>query len=68
MVVADIDIWRAATLLLKQHGKDAPVVTAQRARQCKASGDVEGLRVWELIAEAMLELLKDKPDRGERVN
>jgi hypothetical protein len=33
-----------------------------------ASGDDAGLRLWERIAEAMLELLKDKPDRGERVN
>ena len=68
MTAADIDIWRAANLLLKQHGKSAPIVAAQRARQCMASGDDAGLRLWERIAEAMLELLKDKPDQGEHVN
>jgi hypothetical protein len=68
MPVSDIDIWRAANLLLKQHGKDAPIVAAQRTRQCLASGDVDGLRLWKRIAEAMLELLKDKPCDGEHVN
>ena len=68
MTVADIDIWRAANLLLKQQGKEAPIVAAHRARQCMASGDVDGLRLWKRIAEAMLELLKDKPSDGEHVN
>ena len=68
MTAANIDIWRAANLLLKQHGKDAPIVAAQRTRQCMASGDVDGLRLWKRIAEAMLELLKEKPSDGEQVN
>ena len=68
MTATDIDIWRAASLLLKQHGKSAPIVAAQRARQCMASGDVDGLRLWKRIADAMLELLKDKPDEGEHFN
>jgi hypothetical protein len=68
MPVSDIDIWRAANLLLKQHGKSAPIVAAQRARQCMASGDDAGLRLWERIAEAMLELLKEKPSNGEHLN
>jgi hypothetical protein len=33
-----------------------------------ASGDADGLRLWKRIAEAMLELLKDKPSDGEHVN
>jgi hypothetical protein len=33
-----------------------------------ASGDDAGLRLWERIAEAMLELLKEKPSNGERLN
>ena len=68
MTAANIDIWRAANLLLKQHGKSAPIVAAQRASQCMASGDDAGLRLWERIAEAMPELLKDKPSDGEHVN
>ena len=68
MTAADIDIWRAAVLLLRRYGKDAAAVAAQRADKCLADGDVDGLAVWKRIAEAMLELLKDKPDEGERFN
>ena len=31
MTVTDIDIWRAANLLVKRHGDDAAIVAAQRA-------------------------------------
>jgi hypothetical protein len=29
-MVEDIDIWRTANLLLRQHGHDAPLIAAQR--------------------------------------
>jgi hypothetical protein len=68
MVAADVDIWRATHLLLKRYGKDAPVVAAQRAEECFASRDAEGVLTWKRIAKAMLELLKDRPGEGERIN
>ncbi len=68
MTVPDIDMWRAADLLVKRHGKDAAIVAAQRADECLAAGDAEGQRIWKRILEAVLELLKDTPDEGERVN
>jgi len=58
----------AALLLLKRHGSDAAIVAAQRADECLESGDVEGQRIWKGIVEAILELLRGKPDEGERVN
>jgi hypothetical protein len=30
-MVPDLDIWRAANLLVQQHGEDAEIVAAQRA-------------------------------------
>jgi hypothetical protein len=30
-VISELDIWRAATLLIRQHGDDAEIVAAQRA-------------------------------------
>jgi hypothetical protein len=68
MAFADTDIWRAAHLLLKRYGKDAPVVAAQRAEECLASRDAEGVLTWKRIVKAMLELLKDTPDEDERIN
>ena len=54
MVIADIDIWRAATLLLKRHGKDAAIVAAQRCDECLAAGDVDGQGIWKTIVDARI--------------
>jgi hypothetical protein len=67
-MIPDIDTWRAALLLLKQHGHDAAIVAAQRADECLTEGDIEGQRIWKAIVDAILELLRQAPDEGERVN
>ena len=68
MSVSDLDEWRAANLLLKRHGRDVAIVAAQRADEHMAAGDVGGLAVWKRIVEAILELLRSEPDKGEHVN
>jgi hypothetical protein len=68
MTIADLDIWRAASILVKRHGRDAAIAAPQRADECLAAGDVEGQAIWKRIVEAILELLRDTPDEGERVN
>ena len=52
----DIDIWRAATLLIKQHGENAEIVAAQRADQMLERGDPERRLVWLRIRRAFAEL------------
>ena len=52
----DIDIWRAATLLIKQHGENAEIVAAQRADQMLERGDRERRLVWLRIKRAIVEL------------
>ena len=68
MLVSDIDVWRSAHLLLKQHGKDAAFVAAKHADEAMRTGDLNGVRRWKRIAEAMLELLKAKPGEGEHLH
>jgi hypothetical protein len=65
MLASDIEVWRSAHLLLKQHGKDAAFVAAKQADEAMRAGDLEGVRLWKRIAEAMLKLLKAKPEEGE---
>jgi hypothetical protein len=36
-MIADVDIWRAANLLVKRHGRDAAIVAAPRADECLAA-------------------------------
>jgi hypothetical protein len=35
-MIADIDIWRAANILVKRHGADARIAAAQRADELLA--------------------------------
>ena len=55
-VISDLDIYRAANLLIKQHGSDAKLVAAQRADQMLDRGDVDGVQVWRRIRRAIAEL------------
>lgn len=64
----EIDIWRAANLLVKRHGPDAEVAAAQRADELLAQGDVEGQRIWKRIVAAVRELQRATPAAGERRN
>ena len=52
----DIDIWRAANLLMKQHGENAEIVAAQRADLMLERGDRDGRLVWLRIRRAIAEL------------
>lgn len=62
----DIDIWRAAQLLVKRHGADAAMIAAQRADELLAQGDLEGQRIWKRIVGAMCELQWTKLTANER--
>jgi hypothetical protein len=55
-MISDLDIWRAATLIMKQHGADAEIVAARRADELMESEDWEGRAVWLRIARAVGEL------------
>ncbi len=48
-MIDDPDIFRAATLLIDQHGIDAPIRAAQRADKLLDDGDMDGAAVWRRI-------------------
>ena len=64
----DLDIYRAANLLIKQHGRDAQIEAAMRADELLNKGDLEGYAVWKRVVRAVEELLRSEPIEGERVN
>jgi hypothetical protein len=69
-MISDLDIWRAANLLIRQHGDDAELAAARRAdlMHCRPvggslgfqpkldRGDLEGQMVWKRIRRAIVEL------------
>lgn len=66
-MTSDLDIWRAAGLLIKRHGQDAALVAAQRADELLARGDTEGQTVWKRIARACEELRRGEPREDELI-
>ena len=67
-MIDDLDILRAANILIKRHGADAALVAAQRADELLDDGDADGYAIWKRILSAVAELTRTKPAEGERVN
>ena len=67
-MIDDLDIFRAADILIKRHGADAAIDAARRADELFAAGDLEGSALWKRILAAVLELTRTTPAKGERVN
>ncbi len=61
-MTSDIDIYRSANEIIKQHGEAADIEAAMRADERLAAGDMEGEAVWLRIVKAVEELqLKGQP-------
>ena len=55
-MIPDRDIWRAANLLIREHGADAEIVAARRADEMLERGDRDGQLVWLGIRQAIVQL------------
>ncbi len=65
-MTSDLDIYRSANELIKQHGEAADIEAAMRADECLAAGDMEGEAVWIRIVKAVEELQsEERPDDAE---
>jgi hypothetical protein len=56
-----IDAYRAANLLIQQHGADAIVLAAERLVELREAGDEAGAVIWQKIALAINALMRDNP-------
>ncbi len=61
-MLPDLDVYRSANLLVKQHGKDAPIEVAMRADAMLEKGDLDGYAVWKRILRAVEELRRVGPE------
>jgi hypothetical protein len=52
-VISELDIWRAANLLIRQHGVDAEFEAARLQGLMLDRGDDEGRLVWARIGRAI---------------
>ena len=55
------DIWRAAKILIDQHGDDAATHAAMRADAMLEQGELEGQAMWTRIVRAIEDLTSSDP-------
>ena len=60
-VIPEIDIWRAALLMLKRFGDNAPKESAARAGNLETEGDRDGAATWRRITDAVEQLANTTP-------
>ena len=67
-MTSDLDVYRAANELLKQHGDEAPIHAVMRADEMLAKGDLDGQATWKRILQAVDELLAENRPEGAQVH
>jgi len=60
-VIPEIDIWRAAQLMVKSYGEQALKESAARATELTLAGDDDGAATWHRIMAAVAELANTTP-------
>ncbi len=65
-MVEEIDIYRSANLLIKQHGDEAAIFAARQADACLEMGDLDGKVMWLAVISAIEELQDTTPPDGGR--
>jgi hypothetical protein len=64
-LIPELDIYRAAKLLIDRDGEDAQLYAAARMVVLAGEGDQEGAAVWRQIAAAVEELQRARrPDEA----
>ncbi len=67
-MISDLDIYRTANILVKQHGKEAPIHAALHADAMLDKGDMDGRSVWLRVVRAVEELLGMEPRGPARLH
>ncbi len=64
-MIPGLDIYRNASVLVKQHGKDAPIAAALRADAMLEKDGLSGYAFWKRILRAAEELERAELGGGE---
>ena len=64
-MTSDLDIYRSAQVLIREHGDDAALEAAQRADGMLERGDMEGCAVWKRVLKAVEEMQRKERREDE---
>ena len=59
-MASDLDIYRSANVLIREHGEDAAIEAATRADAMLDKGDLDGCVVWKRIVGAVKEIQRSE--------
>ena len=60
-MISEIDVWRAAVLMMKRYSDNAPIESGKRADEFANSGDDAGAAIWRRIENAAEKLAATTP-------
>ena len=55
-MISELDIYRAANLLIRHHGQEAEIEATRKADLMVDRADIEGRSVWLRIRRAIIEM------------
>ncbi len=64
-MIRDLDIYRSANVLIREHGEGAAIEAAKHADAMLEKGDLEGQVVWKRIVRAVEEIQREEPAPSE---
>ncbi len=67
-MLSDLDLWRAANVMIKRYGDGAATEAAMRADEFLDQGIIDGQRLWMRIMQTIEELQQERPRDGEVVH
>ncbi len=67
-MISDLDLWRAAQVMVKRYGDSAATEAAMCADEFLDQGIIDGQRLWMRIVQAIEELQRERPGDGEAVH
>ncbi len=68
LMLSDLDLWRAANVMIKRYADGAASEAAMRADEFLDQGIIDGERLWMRIVQAIEEVQRERPGDGEAVH
>jgi hypothetical protein len=59
-MTSDLDVYRTASVLIREHGEDADLEAAQRADAMLEKGRLDGQRVWKRVLVAIKDIQRQE--------
>ncbi|WP_422369076.1 hypothetical protein [Pelagibius sp.] len=67
-MISKTDVYRSASVLIREYGDFATIETALRADAFLAQGSIAGQRIWLRILAAVEELQRTEPKEDTKVH